>query len=419
MVRSNNQMILNRLNKFRSGLFALADQGVVSVTNAAAGLLIIQFGEKVEYGVYALLFSAILLIQGVQMALVISPYTTCINQSDDRYSHRVRVAGLSVLFAVVTMVLSNGIYVLASAISGFEFSVGSMLCFALAVFGIVLREALRAISYADKAAESAFRNNAVFSILVAVCLGLFSLVGNIGSDAVLLAFGVAGLLSALPKLLAIGEFSTRYIDDCCRYFMELFKTGRWALKGAVLTWFNTNSYNYIVTIFFGTLVVADIAASRLFWMPVGLVIAGWGSIFRPYVSGWYKAKSTVNTKKLILVSAIVGLICAIVCEFVIQHLYTVLSELGFMSEYQNLSLYLWLWGTFFLFSFLRSAVGAALMVSERGYKLLSNVAVVGLVILVISTMFIGYMEASFVLFILIAIELVQLMVSIFYMRKFV
>src|SRR5882757_198478 len=53
--------------------FAVLDQGLISGTNFTLGILLARWLSPSEYGIYALCFSAYLLISAIQQAIVLEP----------------------------------------------------------------------------------------------------------------------------------------------------------------------------------------------------------------------------------------------------------------------------------------------------------------------------------------------------------
>ena len=407
-------------NKYIKGAYALADQAIVSVVNLCVGISLIEFGEKADYGIFALLFSAIMLVQGLKRAAVLSPYTTAVSQSLNRDYHVLRVVELCIGLTVAVSVLSFAVYLLSSSIAGFDFSFIAAGCFMFAVFGILIRETVRAIIYAEKNARGAFLNNLRFGIVFFICVSILALFGGVSTETTLFSFGVAGMLTSFPLLLRMGKFYWKsFICSGYKYFQFLFKSGRWALQGSLLTWVNTNSYNYLVVFFFGAGAVADVAASRLFWMPIGLLIAGWSSTFKPYISGWFGQHKGVNISRLLAISSILSCFVIAIYALAVTFVFELLVGAGYLSDYLDAKLLLTVWGGVFLVTSLRSIFSAALMVSEIGYKYLSRISLLGFCSLLVSIPFFRNLSLSHVLLVLAVIEGVQLLGCLLVLKRFI
>lgn len=405
--------------QLKSGVFAIGDQAIISITNAVAGLAVIMLSDKLDYATYALLFSAILLVQGVQMALINSPYTTVVNQTERRDYHRTHTARLSLFFSFLAGLIGVAIYYSATLVGGVGSNHVGLIAFVFAVVGVTQREAVRAIYYADKVPERAFRNNLFFCLISSLIGGFCYLWWEVTSTTLLLSFGLAGIICGTPVLVRWSRQMAMPLAQIYGYFKShLLGSGRWALKGAAITWVNTNSYNYLASAFFGALVVADLAASRLYWMPLALLIAGWSSVFRPYISRWFIEGNYNQTKRLILLSSLLAVAIVGLYQVLIHFAHRVLLDQGLPAEYSSAGDFLTIWGVFFLLAFVRSAFGAALMVIEEGYKQLSRIAVIGLLTLVGSIPIIVRLDPAAILYALVAIEAVQLSISILLSRRF-
>ena len=67
--------LLYRKPSLREGSIVLIDQGFFSVATFVTGVLVARASTKEEYAVYVLGWSLVLIIQGLQRALVNGPFT--------------------------------------------------------------------------------------------------------------------------------------------------------------------------------------------------------------------------------------------------------------------------------------------------------------------------------------------------------
>lgn len=412
--------ILSKTKRFiKKGGVALFDQGLLSATNLLIALALIKFASKEEYGVYILLFTPILLAIGLQNALLNSPFTTLYGQStsNDQINYSSSLFYGHIFLGVILFFASLILFSIYSLITYESINAFLIFSFAFAILGSLAREGSRAFFYSKKQVYKAFIGDVWYSLLTLGSISAIFFIFKIELKAsyVLLAIGFGGIVPSLYQYI-FTEFTTQKLNKLI--WIDFWKLGKWALQGVILTWINLNSYPYLVAIIFSVAAVADIAASRLFWMPVALVMASWSTIFRPYITEWFSQQEFYKIKLLSYSSIGISVIAFSIYLVLIFILYPFIEAYFFDESYADLKLLSSLWGLFFFIQFIRSVLMASLMVNEIGYKKLSLMAWLGLGTILLLIPVLGSLPILSIIILLIFTELVQIAYILFNIKSY-
>lgn len=352
----------------RKVLGAASDQVMLSLVNFAVSLALIRLGTKADYGLYVLLLGAIYFAQGIQNALLMSPFATRSgmvekDRSADAYGAVYWGQLGFVSIACIVGVVGAYIAIHYSKLGG----KGILpLFFGAALTGWLLREWSRSIQYAYGNLRRALVSNGVYSfaLMASVCYGLF--LSSLELATVFAAIGLGGFLSAVGCLI---ETPSR--RGSLRELKEFWLLARWALFGVFLTWINSNFYPYLVAEEFGLDAVGELNAARLFLMPFVVLVPAWGSLFRPIVIRWFSENRIHDIRRVIYLSILCGSIG------VVGHgafLFAFYDEFAFLvgAEYGGLGSLILAWSFYYLFFVIRNILQAVMFVDEPGYRKLAQ-----------------------------------------------
>ncbi len=364
----------------KAGTFAALDQAWLSAINLGISLAFIRWGEKTEYGIYLLLLTPIYLMQGIQNALFLSPFSTLFPAKpvEERTPLlQVLIWGTLAFSLIAGALAAIGlfIYQLASDDAIQPKLAGA---FSLAVLGLLSREAMRSLEYGQGRAGQALLGDLIFGTVLLGATLICIVAEDVSAVWILIATGIGGLLplarSAIKRVKLAFLLPKKELGD-------FWSCGRWALIGVGLTWVTLNSYPYVSASAFGVAAVADINAARLFLMPFVLCIPAWANLARPRFSKWMHEKNAKNVRNFSLYSTLIGSAAISVYVIAIYFAYPVLEEL-LGKSYTGLLPLVLAWSVYFLFNLARAVFMATLMVDEAGYKKLSMVSTFALFLLV-------------------------------------
>lgn len=258
-----------------AGDFVLAtvDQALLSAMSLGTVVLFIHSAPKEEYGRYTLVNGLVLLATGMQAALVTTPLTA-LGSRLGRAERNEMVATVFDLQSLLALALGG---LLALGIRFLDGDRWLAAAAALAVAGAFLREYQRTADYLDRAPGRVLIGDLAYVALAAAGLVAAMHAGHaLRAPAVLAAVGGAALVSSLGLLRR--RNGARHARAVAR---RLLDDGRWTLPGMAVTWAQNTGYSYVVALMCGSAAVAELAAARLFIMPINLVVAAWTRIFLP------------------------------------------------------------------------------------------------------------------------------------------
>ncbi|MEM1062269.1 MAG: lipopolysaccharide biosynthesis protein [Planctomycetota bacterium] len=227
--------LLRRPGLWSAGM-SVFDQAVVSGATFATSVLVGRFGGTEALGVYALAWSTLLFVRGIQQHLISSSYTVLCRQRTGRRlalfggSSVVQFAALAVVVGLASLAVSYG-----SAFVGRGGTLGPVFA-VLAVAGpaILLREFLRAYEFAHFRTPSALVIDVVVAAVQLSGLGLLAYAGRLDGPTALGSLGVACGAAAFVWWLRSADrikIDRRLLWPHAR---RSWRFGRWALASQLI-----------------------------------------------------------------------------------------------------------------------------------------------------------------------------------------
>lgn len=403
----------------RTGSFAALDQAWLSFVNFGVSIAFIRYGTKSDYGLYMLLFGAINLVQGFQNALFISPFATLYPQAvrEERNSILCFLVWGQILFGCAAACL--GLIFCWLYFSFFtELPISSVFelafCFAMAILGLIAREASRSYQYVLSRAGTALVGDMVFGFFLIAGLVVMIARTGVNTAGVLVITGLAGLLPlSRPLILRIVPSIKLRLTDANSFW----SCGRWAIIGVVISWMNMNLLGYAAAAAFGLSSVAEITAARLFMMPLVLGLPVWSNLLRPRFSQWYSERKFKQMCTVTYLSSVIGTVLVILYLGLIAIAYPWLENV-IGKDYFGIFPMIVAWAIFYIVVTIRTVLMANLMVNESGYKSLSKVSSVGLLLLGPAMLLASQEGAVWMIYALIAIEIAQTFLVWWWAREY-
>lgn len=395
---------MKRLNP----LAAVADQAWLSLLNFAISLAFIWGASKAEYGYYLLLIAPLMLVQSIQNAIVNSPLATFLPATGEKDKPDLRrtAASLHIYLALVGAVVGGlglavyehwaGLTVDGILLAGFSF----------AIVGTIAREAQRSFAYVHGQGVRALAGDLAYGAALLAGITWAILGDQLTAGMVLLLTGVAGVL---PLLAKVSTFQGLQIHR--EPMRQFWSCGRWALPSVVVTWVNLSAYPYFAEHALGLATVADIGASRLFLMPVGLAMTAWSNWYRPRISAWLSAGDAAAVRRLTHRSLIGGWVGLAVLAALILVAYPFI-EPALGDQYAGLQPLVLMWLLFFALSLARSVYMATLMTDAQGYKILHHITWLALALSLPGFILFSDNGALWVVGVLCVVELAQLILVV-------
>ena len=355
---------------WRNMASAMADQILLSFINFLIAVSLVRGSTKQEYALFILIQAGILMAQGIQNALLLSPQATIYPtrvESERKIIKETAAAGQIGVALIIAAVGAVVIFVHQYVAHEHGLVVLPM-AFSAAALGAMSREGVRAYRYVQGDSKQAFFGDLQYAMLLVPTIALLWFTGKISAASVLLSMGAAGFM---PLMLSSRKPRWQKFDIAT--WLAFWKLGRWSLPSVIATWINLNAYAYIVMAVLGAAAVADMSASRLFLVPIALSLIAWSNMMRPRISGMMAIGDIQGVRRLTYRYATAGELALIFYLAIVVIFYGELERvLG--AKYHGLLPLVCMWAVFFAFNILRSVFMATLMASASGYRMLHHMS---------------------------------------------
>ena len=158
------------------------------------------------------------------------------------------------------------------------------------------------------------------------------------------------------------NFNLRNIKES---YLENWQISKWSLIGITVTQLQGYSYLYVIGGLLGSNAVADVSASRLLLLPVGLITNGWGNVIRPYGAKLREQNQLKKFFKNLVLAGISFPIIILIVSIVLYYSSGILLKMVFTKDYQTVFDYLFYWAVLSSVGFLRANASYGLQVVKK------------------------------------------------------
>lgn len=349
---------------YRGGIAAI-DQGMLSLINLGVQVLLIKTVVKSEYGYYSLALSVIMYLMSFQNAVVNTPITVSIagktKEVKNKYISSIfsgqiialiilGLAGLFIVFILYNFGLSTE-----------ESLIASSLC--IGSFGVLNREFLRSYFFAEEEPIKVLKLDFYYAAIYSGLILMSYLLIGISVPLIIFFMGLAsGFDSLILNKRLKFDFNLRSIKES---YLENWQISKWSLIGITVTHLQGYSYLYVIGGLLNSNAVAEVSASRLLLLPVGLITNGWGNVIRPYGAKLREQNQLKKFFKNLVLAGVsfpmlillISILLYFSSEFLLKNIFT--------KDYQTVFDYLFYWAVLFSVGFLRANASYGLQVVKR------------------------------------------------------
>ncbi len=276
----------------RTGALSTADQAMLSATNLVIGLALARFTTPDTYGAYALAIAVMLVLSGVQAAVVTTPLTIlgAPREGDDLRRWVSTLLAAQIALALALGGLLAAVAVIARHASPESSLPGVLLCVTVAFFFVQTQEFCRRVLYLRLLAGRVLLNDLVYcSLQIAGIATLWVLDRRPGASGVWLSGSNVFLATAVSALAgtAVGLWQTRGFLTAERHggagalLREAWGMGRFNLAGQAGHVLLQFASRFVAAAYGGTVGVAMLEAPRLLVAPLHVIGIGAGSVSAP------------------------------------------------------------------------------------------------------------------------------------------
>lgn len=388
-------------------LLSVVDQVLLSGLNFAVGMCLIRFGSKSDYGLYSQLFAGSLFAVGLLEAVIGSPLTNLATHLPaDQQALTIRRLQRWQAMAGVLLGLGFGgaaFWVVWEGVPEVEpLPVG--LAFALFVLFTVWREYRRTVWFIHSDLRSLLLSDGVYVLSALLGGACLAWTHQVGAASILVVLGLAQALALTAGQRPASVPPGTPMPSRRETFSAIWDKGRWAMPGMVVGWLGNYSFLYLASAMSGVEAAAEVSASRLLLVPVGLMVVAWSRVARPLAGRLIHARDWRSLNRLSLASLggieilsmvyVVGLLLAL--PWLTAHV------LG--AKYQGINTLVLAWSAYFLVSVARTIATTWLISIGAFRQLFIEGCVVVLFMLVVASLTIPQWGALGAVLALIAME---------------
>lgn len=354
-------------------MLTLLSQGLLSATNFAVGLLLINSITKENYGNYVIAATAILWITGYQNALVTTQMTVLAphKSPDDRrlFCHGLAIGQWMIFVPIALLALLYAAYSFLAPDADAQVSV-LILAFGVALLPVLRKEFLRSYLFLNFRADLVFRLDIVFigAYITAVSLLYFLASAYLASGAIM-GVGLASLVVALIGHALIDRPPTTARNTVLPALGEAIQHGKWAAGGVTLTNLQSHSHVYMLGLFATAAAIAEVSAAYLLVVPVMLLSTSLTKVLLPRWATSAKAEGIDATARAAnrTLAAVVAVAMGYVA--VVYLVIDPVAGLLFPDDYTNVANLFVLWGGVALVQLVRSNRSMQLQSMHKFYLL--------------------------------------------------
>ena len=253
------------LGLLRKGSWGIADQMLISATNFVTMVLLARGLGPAAFGVFSLVYGAMLFVNSLQGALIVQPHSvlSAARKGQEAIDYTMSTAVGQVLFAGLAAVIS-------AAAGGVSYLAGwptthLLLALAPCIAAWQLQEFTRRVLYDERRLSAAFANDVISyggqTVAVAalwawdLLTAPVALYAIMGTSALAAAVGLWQLRASLA-----GRFSASV-------FTENWRFGKWLAGAEIGYWVSSQLYMYLTGILVGTAATGVLRAGYVIFGP--------------------------------------------------------------------------------------------------------------------------------------------------------
>jgi O-antigen/teichoic acid export membrane protein len=283
------------------GFFAIVDQGFISGSNFAMGILLARWLGAAQYGAYALAFAIFVLLSLVYQSLLLEPMSVF---GPSLYRDRLRAYTGTLVW--IHIVIASGTFAvmgiaawamgyfprfcgLAPALMGASIAAPCVLLFWLA----------RRAYYLKLASSQAAVGGVLYSALLFGTLAILHHLNMISAMMAFVVMAIAALAASIYLLLRFRpQLRWRNKPSLQRVCRENWSYGRWALASAVFMWVPWNIFYTLVASFSGMADAGQLRALLNFALPMAQTFGAFSLLLLPHAACTLEEKGTNGVRTI-------------------------------------------------------------------------------------------------------------------------
>ena len=331
-----HSMIKKMIIQHRRLNVTLLDQAMVSGVNFLTGILIARFLGIKAFGVFTLVWMAVLFVNSIQMAMISAPMMTVGPKQSD--AERPSYYGAVVIHQLIFSFLSCGFLWVGVMISDQIYPEWHIVQLALplsaALFFFQNQDFLRRVFFTECRANTALANDAVSYLgRIGLLLLLFSTANTTTAD----VLWVVAVTSALA--VAVGLSTLENLSFSRRHLWPVFKRhwilSKWMTASAVLQWTSGNYFILVAGSLLGPAAVGALKAAQNIIGITHILFQGLDNIVPATASRHFSEEGVKGLKRYLIKVALWGGGATLVIAFAVSLFPDDLLRLVYGEQYDG------------------------------------------------------------------------------------
>jgi len=255
------KMIKVFLKKYSHVNWALADQSVVSGSNFLTGILLARYLGLEEFGIFSLVWTAVLFVNSLQMSMIISPMMSIGSKKSNEESPY--YFGAVFLQQLIFSIISFVILFLAVKYSGKIFPHWGIKNLALPLASVTLafqlQDFMRRYFFLRNRAKAAFISDCIRYFIQLIMLIWFFQIIKLDSAASLWIIASASLISIIIGFFFLDALIIK-LDVVISVTKQHFFFSNWLVGSSILQWVSGNLFIIVAGISLGPIAVGALKA---------------------------------------------------------------------------------------------------------------------------------------------------------------
>jgi len=293
----------------REGYLAAVDQGLISLANFLATLILARQVSPTELGIYGVGFTSLRLVRALQDGIAIQPMNTYGPGMDEEafQSYATSVSLIQIGLALATAI---GTALLGWVLTQMGNDMAGPAIFSLWFSFLFwqLQEYIRRTLYTRGRVFGAVVNTALANAFRLGLMLLWIPSGRLSGIAGLNAIAWGSLIALLPGLWLTRRYWTRRFDPLWETFRRNWGFGRWVLGGVVMNWVSVEFYPVLTAGMISFAAAGAYRALQNIVAPIHLLLRATDTFLTPRAARTYDASGRQGLNRLLrLTYAIAGL----------------------------------------------------------------------------------------------------------------
>jgi O-antigen/teichoic acid export membrane protein len=284
----------------RDGYLAAIDQGLISVANFIATIILARHITPTELGMYGVGFTALRLARAVQEGITIQPLNTFGAAMEPAEFKRYATA--TSLIQVLLAILSSIVVVavgLALIYTGNDTAGPVMLSLSLAVLWWQMQEYIRRLMYTRGDVPNAVLNSALANGFRLALMVWLANQGTLTGLSGLRAIGLGSLVALIPGLWQTRTWWTLKFSNLAETWKRNWNFGRFMLGASLSTWVSVEFYPVLTAGMISFAAAGAYRAIQNLVQPVQLLLRAIDTFMTPKAARAYQLNGFQNLNSLL------------------------------------------------------------------------------------------------------------------------